>query len=201
MVTSKVMFVGSALSLIYCIITILLYTCHPSLKSNINVNKKPWNKVILYITICDLFSSIGLLFGFAKDGSTECWISGLATNIFPVCSVLWTTVLIGIIHRLLNRRNVHDEIEIPRYVNVLVWTIPIIVTLLPLTTSTYGCNDEEYCWCFIKDLPSSPSWSLVFWYITAFYFWIWSTIVIYTIFCIYITYKINSYRKINYIIK
>ena len=56
------------------------------------------------------------------------------------------------------------------------------MTLLPLTTNTYGNTDDSGSfnsyWCFITDKPDSPSWGLILWVILGFYLWVWISILL-----------------------
>lgn len=57
---------------------------------------------------------------------------------------------------------------------------PVILTLLPLSTETYG-SAEGYDWCFIRERASSgtPEWSTVVWSIFCFYGWLFLNVVLY----------------------
>ena len=40
--------------------------------------------------------------------------------------------------------------------------IPLIVTLLPLSTKMYGKVDDDSPWCFICNRSDSPEWEYLF---------------------------------------
>jgi hypothetical protein len=58
-------------------------------------------------------------------------------------------------------------------VHLICWGLPLVVTLLPLTTNTYGKMDDDSVWCFITNRSGSPSWGVLVWEIVTFYSWIW----------------------------
>jgi hypothetical protein len=78
-------------------------------------------------------------------------------------------------------------------VYITCWTLPLVVTLLPLSTNTYGVAESD-SWCFIVDNKHSPSWGSVFWRVFAFYFWIFLSVLIMVYFNILIS-KIVSHMK------
>lgn len=169
---------GSISSIMCCIgIFILLYS---SL-----LRKQSYNQIILYITISDLITSIGVSFGLCKDRSILCWIQTILTGIGPLCSISWATILLIIVYQNLHKsfyRNNHISIQ----THLVCWLFPIILTLLPLTTNRFGCVDEEYCWCFLADRKNSPSWTQLFWIYACFYFWVWAALIGYLVCFLYL---------------
>eukprot|EP01034_Spumella_vulgaris_P027469 gene27469-34189_t len=61
---------------------------------------------------------------------------------------------------------------------MICWGLPVIVTFLPLTTNTFGENDDQNPWCFIASRPGSPSYGVVLWEILAFYIWVWVSLIV-----------------------
>lgn len=163
---STLMIVGSSMSIGACFL-LCLYLLYSSKLKRVSY------QFIFLISLCDMFAAIGTVFGFTDDGSPECWVQSIFTQIFPLASALWT-LLIGV-HIILTIRSipVKDEIFTGWKMCLLCFGLPIIVTVLPFSTSTYGCINDEPCWCFIRDTASSPHWAMTVWYIIAFYFWIW----------------------------
>jgi hypothetical protein len=60
--------------------------------------------------------------------------------------------------------------------HAVCWILPIVLTVLPFTTNTYGQSDDGF-WCFVSSRPGSPDWGIVTWDIFAFFFWIWMCIL------------------------
>lgn len=153
--------------------------------------KNELNLVLFYITIADLISSLGLIFGFANDRTNLCWFQGFLTNVGPLASIFWTLrisiIVLQIIYQKSNNSNNNGnnnniQIKTSLYWHLFGWIWPIGLTLLILTTNRFGCGGNEgLCWCFIAKRSDSPDWSQAFWVIVAFYFWVWSSILIFTI--------------------
>lgn len=165
------------------------------------IRQRRYNRVILYISICDLCSSIVLSFGEVEDKSTLCVIQGIVTNIFPLSAIFWSTVILFMIINFLNKDNTFkttggsDEYLSPLMYGIC-FGIPVILTFLPLATNRYGCLGEEKCWCYIANRSDSPEWSSEFWYIAAFYFWVWSTLILYLFMVIYIYCKYQYHEEV-----
>jgi hypothetical protein len=166
-------------------------------------------KIIFLVTLCDAFSATGTVFGLTKGGSFECWAQSMFTQIFPLASAWWM-VLIGL-HVMCTIRAIPIDPTkfFGKYAFLVCFGIPILVTLLPFTTSTYGClEDEDPCWCFVKEVGSSPEWSVTVWYIVAFYMWIWLSLffnvslIIYSMMAVrYISHDVYKERIRDILIK
>ena len=79
------------------------------------------------------------------------------------------------------------------------------MTLLPLSTGTYGDPDDaggsDSYWCFIRNRHNSPSWSFGTWTIVGFYVWVWIAIIASIIMYIQILYKLHRSEMLNYSIE
>jgi hypothetical protein len=59
------------------------------------------------------------------------------------------------------------------YIYIICWGIPIVLTLLPLITETYGTlNEEEFGLCYLQHRNKYPSWTLLFWFMIGFFGWV-----------------------------
>lgn len=187
------MSITGIISTIFCTLAILLIL----LTGNIP-KKFSSNHIILYISIADLLASIGMMFGYCQDRSTLCWIQTFLTNMGPICSVFWTSVILFIVWGHMTSRP--TTISLP--VHLLCWIFPTLISLLPLTTNRYGClPGESECWCFIADREDSPSWTGLFW-VYMLYVWIWIALIAYFLFlCILSYYKVEGSRiQVNSVI-
>lgn len=166
---------------------LLIFQRYPELK------KYELSRLVNMICLCDLFGSLGMAFGHPEDGSIQCIIQAILTNVFPIAGVLWTTLI-----SLLLLIHVFKFRSIDRFswqINFLCFFLPLLVTLLPLTTQQFGLQNEDTGWCFLKDRSNSPSWTLLFWTAVSFYLWMWGGMVLYLILfsCVaYETYQIFS---------
>lgn len=145
---------------------------------NGHLQKVSFNKIIYFICSCDLFASLGMALGHPRDDSTKCWVQAIVTNIFPVAGVFWTTILSYMVYMNVYKQSPIDVFSWECY--CVCWGTPIILTLLPLTTNSYGYEGNANSgWCFIDERSDSPSWTLTFWVALSFYFWMWGALVLY----------------------
>lgn len=101
-------------------------------------------KVITLISFCDLIANGSLLNGVPSDRSL-CVTQGILQQFFYPASWLWTVILTYLLFSLV----VHGKIFLEeRKMHLIVWSICTIITVLPLTTSTYGthADDDYFCW-------------------------------------------------------
>jgi hypothetical protein len=88
----------------------------------------------------------------------------------------------------------HD-LESSIFWHLFCWVWPLILTLLILTTNRYGCGgNADLCWCFIGNRTNSPHWTQAFWTITAFYLWVWSSILIFATVFLLALYRCHKLR-------
>mmetsp|Transcript_25497 Transcript_25497/g.42996 ORF Transcript_25497/g.42996 Transcript_25497/m.42996 type:complete len:346 (-) Transcript_25497:325-1362(-) len=163
---SMIMVLGSSMSIAACFL-LCLYLFRSTKMKRVSY------QIIFLISLCDMFAAIGTVFGLTDDGSPECWVQSIFTQIFPLASALWT-LLIGV-HVIFTIRSipVKDEVFVGWRMCLFCFGLPVVVTMLPFSTSTYGCIEDEPCWCFVRDTKSSPDWAMTVWYIVSFYLWIW----------------------------
>lgn len=75
--------------------------------------------------------------------------------------------------------------------HVVCWLFPVVLTLLPLSTNTYGQADDGF-WCFVAERQNSPVWGVVLFDILSFFFWIWLCVLITVVLFVAILIRINS---------
>lgn len=180
---------ASSLSCIFCFIVILLYLLYE------NISKKSYNKLIFYIALSDFFSAIGGLFGKSKNGTFNCIIQSILTNYFPLTSIFWTVVIAYLLFDILNKPNItrkKDTMIVEKWVHIICWGLPFLLTILPLTTTDYGTFDGEDGWCFLRPRHGSPKWTFRFWLFVAFFAWVYIAIILFFMFMLYVIYVIAS---------
>jgi hypothetical protein len=166
---------------------ILIFLKFPELQ------KYELSRLVNMICFCDFFGSLGMAFGHPEDGSIQCVIQAILTNIFPIAGVLWTTLISWLL--LIHVFKLRSIDRFSWQITFLCFFLPLFVTFLPLTTEQFGLQNTESGWCFLKDRPHSPSWTLLFWTAVSFYLWMWGAMIIYLILftCVaYETYRIFS---------
>lgn len=172
----------------FCVIICYL-TCE-------SVRNKTYNALIYLVTVCDFFAAIGTSLGQTSDRTFLCWFQGLFTNYFPLAAVAWTTLIAYTLYVTVYRKigqviNVFNNFSF-----ILCWIVPMILTLLPLSTNRYGLISEDGIrgWCYIASRHDSPNWTTKFWTISAFYIWIWLAVSIY---CVFLIVAFSSLKNID----
>jgi hypothetical protein len=106
---------------------------------------------------------------------------------------MWSTVIMYQVWLIVCKKGVIKDLT---GAHILCWVFPLIVTFLPLSTSTYANDDANSGWCFIANRSDSPSWSLLFWFIVAFYLWVWIAMLFNIFFMCAIMYKLYRMQEI-----
>lgn len=142
----------------------------------------------------DFFAAVGGLFGNSKNGTFNCFVQSFLTNYFPLTSIFWTVVISYLLFDILQKPHLNrkQSMNIERWVHLLCWGFPFLLTVLPLTTTDYGTFDGEDGWCFLRPRTGSPKWTFRFWLFAAFFAWVYIAITIFLIFIVYVAYVVAS---------
>jgi hypothetical protein len=165
----------------------LTYAMFPELRSLRYV------ELVFYVAINDLIASIGMSLGYTENGTDACWFQGISTNFNFLLAILWTTIISFQVWLVVCKQNVIKDLT---YAHLICWGIPLLATLLPLTTSTYANPDDESNWCFVAKTSDSPDWSQLFWFIFAFYGWIWLAMICNVVFISGILYRFYQMQEV-----
>ncbi len=162
--------VSGGLSMVFCFFLFASYAMFEELRS------RHYIKLVMNVCIGCFCTCVAIVLGAGmKNNSTGCWVQGMAVNYFALTSVLWVLVISYELYKVvLKSRVLRTDHTIYHY---MVWLFPLVTTLLPLTTNTYGRIDGQVDVCFISDRSDSPSWGRTFWIIMSFYLWVWLTIL------------------------
>jgi hypothetical protein len=177
------MTVISAVS-IFCDVATILTVVFPHLRS------RAYIKVIMYITISNLLTSLGSVFGYAADGSAACYWEGYITNAMPIASIFWTIYVTVMVYYIVT---VGKLIEIYWITHAVCWGLPILLASLPFINATYAAPDGTG-WCFVVPYSSDPA-MVQFWYWFSFYGWIWLGILINVILYVHVAFSITKIRS------
>jgi hypothetical protein len=150
-------------------------------------------ELVFYVSVNDLIASVGIALGKTQDGSFACWFQGIVTNYNYLSAIMWSTVIMYQVYLIVCKRGVIKDLT---GAHILCWGLPLVVTLLPLSTNTYANDDANSGWCFIGNRSNSPSWGLLFWFIVAYYLWVWIAIMLNIIFMCGIVYKLYRMQEI-----
>ena len=135
-----IMKVTSAVSIAACIPVILVF-------GHTKLRQKPFIQVIVFIQLCNFFTSTGTVMGYQSDGPSCMW-QAISTGMFPVSCSFWTTYILYMIYNIV----LHDVLVHVNYkVHCICWLFPLLVTLLPYINAGYGAPDG-YGWCFVVSI-------------------------------------------------
>jgi hypothetical protein len=171
------------LSIIGCLCIVGIYHLNSEIK------KKRVNGIVCAIAICNLFAAAGVCIGEPHDGSALCWIQSFTTSYFPLVSVFLTTMIAHLLYQLVYHKQFFNTF--PKVVYYGCWGLPFILTLLPLSTNSYGNPGSDKGWCFLDYRSESPRWTLLFWIIVSFYVWFYVAVVTYLLLLWFISYRIS----------
>ena len=76
--------------------------------------------------------------GFPLNGTLQCSIQAFGVFYFPLSSWLWTVVLVYQLRTLLILKSLHVSMS---WFHGICWGIPLVLSLLPLSTNPYGMDD------------------------------------------------------------
>ncbi|KAJ1440513.1 hypothetical protein B484DRAFT_443433 [Ochromonadaceae sp. CCMP2298] len=122
-------------------------------------------RTIFFISFCDTIANCTVFFGSPGDG-VMCSVQGLVQQFFYPASWFWTCMLSFLIYSLVT----HGKIAMSQLqMHLICWTIPLFLTLLPLTTSDYGQapEDDDFCWIQPRGGGRSENMA-IFWQILTF---------------------------------
>lgn len=183
----------SSISCLACLTVMGLYLRYEP------ISRKSYNRLIFYIAISDFFSAVGGLFGMSKNGTWNCFLQSFLTNYFPLASIFWTVVISYLLYDILQKPHAHSHsptkphgIAVDTWVHLLCWGLPLILSLLPLTTTDYGTYDGKDGWCFLRPRDGSPKWTFHFWLFASFFAWVYIAIALFLIFILYVGYVVAS---------
>ena len=175
----------SIISIVTCCFAALSFVIFPAIR-----NKESFS-ILIWLFVSNILNNLGSAFGVPADRSPACWFEGIATNLFTLSAVSWSTVITFSMFHIVNtsRLPVIDW----RY-HVFCWGLPALATFLPLMNTRYGAPNG-IGWCWVVPTSSSPSWALPVWYWFSFYFWALLGFVTMVYFYVRMRIKIRSFDR------
>jgi hypothetical protein len=152
------------------------------------IHQKKINQIVYYISFCDLLGTIGWIIGESRDGTVKCWIQSMITSYFPLVSLFLTTLIAFILFAVIHKKL--WSILYSNWIFSCCWLIPLILTLVPLTTNQYGNPGSTHGWCFLDRSPSHR-WTLTFWIFVSFYLWFYLAVLIYFLLLWSVSYRLS----------
>ena len=143
------------------------------------LRRKSSYQAINYFALSTAVLSFSTIVGAPQNKSGACWFEAIVSNIFGLSSYFWNVVVFYLLYCVV----VHSKIyQINVWTHVVCWGLPVIVTLFPLTQTTYGTDDYVPQWCFVVEsdrtvLPK-PYWITTFWVWMSYYSWVWFVFIV-----------------------
>lgn len=105
-------------------------------------------RLIFVLSIFDIFSSIGYMLPtfYLYDDDALCQIQGAVINMFTLASALWAGIIAFSLYYIIVKSNFYIQ-SYMRYFIIGVFTLSIIVTIIPFVSKSYGTVAG---WCWIK---------------------------------------------------
>jgi len=99
---------------------------------------RPFSNILFFISLSDFLGSVANSFGFPPNGSKLCSAQSFFYLYFLPASWLWTLLLVYQLRTLILFKSLNLSLK---WMHIICWTIPLIPTLLPLSTNEYGQDD------------------------------------------------------------
>jgi hypothetical protein len=131
-------FLSGLISCLLSLFVMLTYVLFPRLQG------KLFMKIITLISLCDFIANSTVIFGEPYNHEL-CFLQGLLQQFFYVASWIWTVIMTYLLYSLVTK----GKITLPEWaMHFISWSVALLCTVLPLTTSTYGAqaNDDDWCW-------------------------------------------------------
>jgi hypothetical protein len=180
-----------------------------------NLRKLRYVQLVACIGVNDLVASIGLSVGTMNrtDGSVgACWFEGFSITWNSLTGIAWACVMAYQLYLAVLMAQQEEDIGLVlkgrllqgrtwQYLQAACWALPLLLALLPLTTSTYNMTDDgEHSWCSVADRAdnsplSSPESSRRSWELLSFYGWLWAAMVFCTALLVAAALKLRRLKR------
>lgn len=170
-VADRAMKISSALSLITTFLLMLVFYTQQQLL------KKNFFRIVLYTVVCDFFGSFSGVVGLQAEGDPEwiCYFQWFVSNYFMLATHFFSMIIILELYCTVVKGKPLQNYKIPV---VICLSMPLVVTLLSLSTDDIGPRAPDGDWCYIVSDPRSPRWTSSFWILVSHYIWVWIIIVL-----------------------
>jgi hypothetical protein len=156
-VVMDVNIVASSLSLLGSLFVVLVYVSFMEIRLSAF-------RLVVYLEICTFFYSAAVLIGRIEETQTLCTVQAVMISYFGLGSIVWNFIIAYVQYAAL-LKNTYLE----NYENKLVivgFGYPVLWTLLPLSTGSYGRTDLGVCWISLSpNTTSGNAWQMVQFYI------------------------------------
>jgi hypothetical protein len=144
---------------------------------------------ILYMSMCDLGLNITSAFGFPESGTPLCWFQGIFSTFFTISGWFWTTMLAYRVYCMVRYGGCKVD---KQRMHAICWGLPLLLTVIPLSTTDYGSSPNSNQWCLFKDRKHVPRFWTPFWSYTTFFIWLVICVALMLAWQITISYKFRD---------
>lgn len=113
-------------------------------------------KLILYLTISDIFTSIGkgyIGFLLPNSPSVVCHIQAFLINFSILSSILFTAVILHFLHWTIVLQN-KPSMKLEIFYLAFAWALPFALSFIPIITDSYN-NASGWCWIKSNEITST----------------------------------------------
>ena len=142
--TTIVTTISTSLSIVGCII---IFIAHNQWKDARSSSRN----ILLYITIADLFTAMGYLFGLQSGWQGACVFQSFVTTASSMMSFFWTSCMALYLYVVLIKVDNELAKRIVFSFHCISWPFPLLMTLTALLAHKLGHGCDTAGWCWIKE--------------------------------------------------
>ncbi|OMJ72807.1 hypothetical protein SteCoe_28671 [Stentor coeruleus] len=131
-------------------------------------------KLILYLTISDIFTSVGFL--LPNSPLEVCYIQAFLINFSILSSIMFTAVILNFLHWTIVLQN-KPSMKLEIFYLVIAWVLPCALSVIPIITKSYK-NTSGWCWIYERNLAVSITLQLVEGFAIAFFVLVYNIITL-----------------------
>lgn len=164
--------VSTSLSILGCIVIFLAHKFWTDIRSNSR-------NILVYITIADLFTALGYLFGLQSGWKDACVFQSFVTTASSMMSFFWTCCMALYLYAVSIKVNTELGRRVIFLFHCIAWAVPLLLTLVALLAHKLGKScvaTVRWCWikedhCFDNLTASTPKYESVMWMLVTGKFW------------------------------
>ena len=163
--------ISTSLSIVGCII---IFIAHNQWKDARSSSRN----ILLYITIADLFTAMGYLFGVYSTSQSGCVFQSFVTTASSMMSFFWTSCMALYLYAVLIKINNELGRRIVFSFHCISWAFPLLIVLTALLAGKLGigCDTADWCWieednCDVRNSTTIPEYENVIWMLVTGKFW------------------------------
>jgi hypothetical protein len=125
--------------------------------------------LVMMLAASDIGSGLAWYIGAESEpGSARCFLQGSLLQFFQMSSILWTTTIAYVLRRSIVAKYRVEQPPLQRLC-IYSWGVPLVLTILPLTTNTYTKPLGGHGWCWIDTTDENEFDSGTIWRFLSFY--------------------------------